>query len=92
MQEIKIYYMRDNHTFLQLSQDVDEAVSEIHDEWYAGYTHGMLCSKSPGTPVPVHGNGLAKWDEFEKAARAYFAVVASNAVMSRPEGVGSIES
>lgn len=43
-----IYYMRDNHTFKKLSEDVPTALVEIESELNAGYTSGMLCSKRDG--------------------------------------------
>lgn len=43
-----VYYMRDNHTFKRLSDDVGTAIAEIVAELDAGFTSGMLCSKRPG--------------------------------------------
>jgi hypothetical protein len=41
---IKIYYMRDNHTFRRLSTDIEVATQEVLEEFDSGYTMGMLCS------------------------------------------------
>ena len=51
-----IYYMRDNHTFKELSADVSTALVEIETEFNAGYTYGSLCSKREGFPK-VHASG-----------------------------------
>ena len=51
-----IYYMRDNHTFKKLSDDVSTAMVEIEHEFNDGYTYGMLCSKRDGFPT-VHAAG-----------------------------------
>jgi hypothetical protein len=54
-----IYYMRDNHTFKKLSDDVTTALVEIETEFNAGYTYGTLCSKSDGfRQVHAHGENL----------------------------------
>ena len=41
---IDMYYMRDNHTFRKLSDDLNEAIKEIESELDEGWTSGMLCS------------------------------------------------
>ncbi len=51
-----IYYMRDNHTYKRLSDDVSVALVEIEQEFNNGYTHGMLCSKRHGFKY-VHAAG-----------------------------------
>jgi hypothetical protein len=51
-----IYYMRDNHTFKELSADVSTALVEIESEFNAGYTYGSLFSKRKGFPW-VHASG-----------------------------------
>lgn len=73
MSDIKIYYMRDNHTFRPLSLTVEDAIKEVREEWDAGFTHGMLCSKSPGVPQPVHAHG--NWLAFEASIRRFYAGV-----------------
>lgn len=78
MEELRIYYMRDNHTYRALSLDVGKAIEQMRSEWGDGYTHGMLCSKAPGMPPLVHAHGSKRWGEFEAAARAYYAAALSN--------------
>ena len=51
-----IYYMRDNHTFKKLSEDVTTALVEIEEEFNAGYTYGSLYSKRDGFRQ-VHAQG-----------------------------------
>jgi aspartate aminotransferase-like enzyme len=48
MTEINIYYMRDNHTFKKLTNDVNTALSEIEHEFNQGFTHGGMFSKAKG--------------------------------------------
>jgi hypothetical protein len=43
-----IYYMRDNHTFRPLPENVDAALHSIGQELDAGFTCGMLCTKREG--------------------------------------------
>ena len=58
-----VYYMRDNHTFRRLSNDVDTAITEIEAELDAGWTSGMLCSKRDGFPS-LHANYRRPREEF----------------------------
>jgi hypothetical protein len=55
-QQEPIYYMRDNHTFKRLSEDVPTALIEIEAEFNEGYTFGMLCSKREGFEN-IHASG-----------------------------------
>lgn len=57
------YYMRDNHTFKRLSDDVDTAITEIEAELDAGWTSGMLCSKRKGFSS-LHANFRRPREEF----------------------------
>jgi len=70
-----VYYMRDNHTFRPLSNDVEEALTEIHQEWVNGFTCGMLHSNEPGAPAPVHAKGRGNWPEFRVEAKAFYAAL-----------------
>ena len=58
-----VYYMRDNHTFKRLSNDVDTAITEIEAELDAGWTSGMLCSKRDGFSS-LHANYRRPREEF----------------------------
>lgn len=58
-----VYYMRDNHTFKRLSDDVDTAITEIEAELDAGWTSGMLCSKRKGFSS-LHANYRRPREEF----------------------------
>lgn len=65
---VKIWYMRDNHTFRELSLDPAIAKQEIAEEFGRGYTCGMLCTKSVDIDS-VHAQGdleplLAKVDSW----------------------------
>lgn len=76
---MKLYYMRDDHLFRPLPLDVEQAVAAVREEFAAGQTCGMLCSKSlpctpfgtEGEPDPhAHGGSFA---EFEPQVRAWMA-------------------
>ena len=54
-----IYFMRDDHTFKRLSDDVSTALIEIEHEFNEGWTYGSLCSKREGFSM-IHANGSAK--------------------------------
>lgn len=57
----QIYYMRDNHTFKQLSSDIDTAIEEISVELDNGYTSGSLMSKRQNFKI-VHTSGFSFTD------------------------------
>lgn len=50
-----IYYMRDNHTFVRLSDDIKEALKQIKQSIDEGHDSGMLYSKRKGF-VCLHNN------------------------------------
>lgn len=76
--ELNLYYMRDNHTFRKLPHDESDAISIIREEFEAGWTHGMLCSKiSCATDTVVHARGMEDWDRFEAEARIWLSKVLS---------------
>jgi hypothetical protein len=66
---VTIWYMRDNHTFKKLSEDVSTALIEIEQEFNEGHTYGMLCSKRKGFPS-VHASGDKKRLEFFAECKA----------------------
>ena len=66
-----IWYMRDNHTFIPLPLDADEAMARLRrafiDEIDA---YGMLCT----TEGPMRGkyeHAAKDWSEFEPRARKW---------------------
>lgn len=70
-----IYYMRDNHTFKKLSEDIEIAIEEISDEIEAGYSYGMLCSKIPNFKiVHSHGDSFKEVRKFLKECREVLTV------------------
>lgn len=69
-QEIKIYYMRDNHTFKQLSLNYEDAINQIKYEFECGFDYGMLSSHFIKTTV--HSNGIEKWEEFKSEAKKFY--------------------
>jgi ribosomal protein S19E (S16A) len=59
------YYMRDNHTFRKLSGDKDEVVQSILEEFYGGYSHGSVFSKSVGYEnIKIHAQGKMQIGKF----------------------------
>jgi hypothetical protein len=72
-----IYYMRDNHTFKNLSTDMNTALVEIEHEFNAGWIYGMLCSKQEGFPT-IHANGdkdrLRFFDECKTALEQAYGI------------------
>ena len=75
-----VYYMRDNHTFKRLSNDVDTAITEIEAELDAGWTSGMLCSKRKGFSS-LHANYRRPREEFISDCRDALLAAAP-----KPEG------
>lgn len=67
---LPIWYMRDNHTFLRLPLNVDQALQLIRQEFVEGMSYGMLCSKNNELPL-VHAEGPERWPVFEIAAREW---------------------
>lgn len=75
-QEIKVWYMRDNHTFRPLPINVELAVAVLRDEFSRGQTYGMLCGSPMGVvPCPLHATGGEKIEEFIDAARKWLSTI-----------------
>jgi len=77
---VKLYYMRDNHTFRNLPLDPDQAVAALRQEFRRGYTYGMLCwtgetSRSAGN---LHAAGDETAEEFFEAARDWIKAASEN--------------
>ena len=71
-QAVRIWYVRDNHTFRALLLDVDGALAVMREECDAAQTYGMLCGKPDGVvPGVVHARTAAEWPAFEDAARSW---------------------
>lgn len=70
---VPLYYMRDNHTFRRLSDNPTAALAEVMEEFDAGWSHGMLCTKRPGDAgaLHVHASGPGRKFEFEADAAAW---------------------
>jgi hypothetical protein len=74
---MKLYYMRDNHTFRELPLDIDGAIAGCREEFHAGYTSGMLCKK-PDTFPPTKDSSvhaMSDWSSFEDEARDWLEKV-----------------
>jgi hypothetical protein len=63
------YYVRDDYTFRELPQNIEEAIAAMREEVASGYTYGMLCQ--PGVADVVHVRSIADWTSFEKRARRW---------------------
>ena len=76
-----IYFMRDDHTFKRLSDDVSTALIEIEHEFNEGWTYGSLCSKREGFST-IHANGSAKrlyfFHECQRALEAAHGIKEKN--------------
>lgn len=83
---MKLWYMRDNHTFRELPLSVEQAMEAIREEFVAGYSYGMLCTKRPGAAAPLHAG--KRYDEFVPLARDWLAaeIAARNAGVDLPDG------
>lgn len=67
---MKIFYMRENHTFLPLPLNVEESVAAIREEFDNGHGHGSLCCKSvPNGFIDANGDV----DKFEAQVRDFYA-------------------
>jgi hypothetical protein len=72
--EMKLYYMRDNHTFRPLPLDIEGAIAGCREEFDAGYTSGMLC-RTPHTFPEINVHAMSDWSDFEARAREWLAEV-----------------
>lgn len=79
---LRIWYMRDNHTFRSLPLDVEAAVLALRQEFDVGETYGILFSKHPRVKGCVHAAN--DWPAFEAAARKWLAVAVSEALDAIP--------
>jgi len=71
MSEQRIWYMRDNHSFAQLPNDVDAAMARLQEvfDGHCGH-YGMLATKQgPMNGVVVHAR--SDWEEFAEQARPW---------------------
>jgi hypothetical protein len=67
---MKLWYMRDNHTFRELSANVEEAVAVIRSEFEAGFNQGSFTTRAyPNGYIAAHGD----LPEFEKEVRDWYA-------------------
>jgi hypothetical protein len=70
----KLWWMNDNHTFVQIRTDgVESALNHVMECWERDQ-YGMLCSyDSDHSPFPdvVHGRGRNKKKEFQCEAKRY---------------------
>ncbi len=65
---LKLWYMRDSHTFASLPLDEEGAIAKLRSEFIDHkQTYGMLCSNQ--YPEVVHAGKV--WDEFEPQARKW---------------------
>ena len=67
----RIWYMRDNHTFVALPPEVDGAMARLEETFHGYYgTYGMLCTKT-GPMRSTALNAGKEWSEFAPRARAW---------------------
>ena len=68
--EVRLYYMRDNHTFKRLTGPVEDMLAQVMAEFDDGYTYGMLCTSLPDLGV-VHAYGTDDRQRFQNEAREW---------------------
>ena len=73
METPTLWYMRDNHTFLRLSEDYTVAIMQIKETFDEGYTYGMLCTKGKPDVGVVNAGGKNSWREFAADAKRWYA-------------------
>jgi hypothetical protein len=73
-QPLQICYMRDNHTFVPLSLDVESTIMQLLEEFQDGYTYGTLFCRgmNAGNYVDqcVHASGSQNVCTFLKKVQA----------------------
>jgi hypothetical protein len=69
VKEDAIWYMRDNHTFKRLNEDVPTALIQLETELNEGNIYGMLCSKRKGFEN-IHNHGTKDRVRFLSACEA----------------------
>lgn len=69
------WYMRDNHTFVKIPSDVDEAMAVLRETFDApcGH-HGMLASKDHDRTRLGVVHAAGDWAEFAPRARAWLVM------------------
>jgi len=81
---MKIYYMRDNHTFRPIPLDVDKAERVLREEIESGYVCGSLCARLEGKELILHASGSAGAEQFFAEARAWIEKVLAMDSVSLP--------
>lgn len=66
---MKLYYMRDNHTFKPLPFNVDNAEAILRQEFDNGCTCGMLCATPSKSMEIVHAPCSENAEVFFQQAR-----------------------
>lgn len=74
--KVPIWYMRDNRTFRALTGGPQEMVEQCLEEFDAGYTCGMLCSKQANILVQAYGR--ERREEFRLEALAVLKILAAS--------------
>ena len=68
---MRIWYMRDNHTFLALLRDVDAAMEQLRIAFVDERdTYGSLCTKE-GPMANKMEHAYSNWDDFAPRAQAW---------------------
>jgi hypothetical protein len=72
--ELKLWYMRDNHTFRQLPFDLEQALVVMQEEFDAGFKYGMLNSKPETATVHARGD----FETFAQVVRDRWTFIVSS--------------
>ena len=80
MEDLKLWFMRDNHTFIPLPHDADEALKIIKadNKYYPdGWKYGALFTKDKRAESIAAVIARDCWEHFERDARKWFCDVLS---------------
>ncbi|WP_394551526.1 hypothetical protein C1N58_12555 [Pantoea sp. SGAir0180] len=66
---MKAHYMRDDHLFVALPLDTEEALDVIYKEFCNGYGAGLLCTKHPA--ISEYVSAKNDWELFRHPAKAW---------------------
>ena len=78
MDEISIYYMRDNHTFRKLSLNVESALVEIQQELDDGFTCGALVCDHKAAPQRIVRCYYRNVDKFKAEVKKWYLALNNN--------------
>lgn len=74
MKEISIWFMRENHTFLKLDNDLKNAINQLKKEYDDGEKCGTVHTKIKGMESDATKGGYnIFWDDFKEEIEKWWA-------------------